>query len=410
MASFTLWCNVASGRSTFALGVALGLGACLLLMRPKPTWGVLTGAATVSVLATMASPMAGPFLLVAAAAWLLVGELSKAAALGAPPIVVIALTTTLFPFSGEQPMQAWDLWGPLIFSVLLVMAGPIQWRALKAGAGVYAAGAVLAYLIPTPVGSNVIRLAELFAAPVLLAALLAPGLQALRRLTLAGALVLSLAWVTEHTVQMLRTSTPVPAWATETRGVVSALDRLEADRVRVEAVPADNHREITALASHVNLARGWTRQFDVKRGRLFYDGSFSATAYRAWLDKWAVGFVVLASGTPDDYAEDEAKLVATKPNWLELEWKDKHWKVFRVRNAVPMVSAPASVVQSTSTDMVVRVPERGSVTVRIAYSPWLRAEGACLKRHGEFTQLTVETPGTYRISSGYGRSSGPSAC
>ena len=91
-------------------------------------------------------------------------------------------------------------------------------------------------------------------------------------------------------------STVVPAWAHDTTGVVEALDRLGADRTRVEVVPARNHREATALAPHVNLARGWNRQLDIERGRLFYDGTFSERTYRAWLDRWAVGFVVLPSG------------------------------------------------------------------------------------------------------------------
>ncbi|MCK1822761.1 hypothetical protein MTQ10_24965, partial [Streptomyces sp. XM83C] len=32
LASLALWCNVASGRTTFALGVAFGLAGCLLLV------------------------------------------------------------------------------------------------------------------------------------------------------------------------------------------------------------------------------------------------------------------------------------------------------------------------------------------------------------------------------------------
>jgi hypothetical protein len=50
------------------------------------------------------------------------------------------------------------------------------------------------------------------------------------------------------------------------------------------------------------------------------------------------------------------------------------------------------------------------VTVRVAYSPWLRAEGGCLERHGEFTRLTVSAPGEYRISSEYGRAPSPARC
>lgn len=44
---------------------------------------------------------------------------------------------------------------------------------------------------------------------------------------------------------------------------------------------------------------------------------------------------------------------------------------------------------------------RGSVGVKVAYSPWLHAEGGCPRRQGEFTPLTVNEPGVYRSSSEY---------
>ncbi|WP_443333266.1 glycosyltransferase family 87 protein [Streptomyces sp. CB01580] len=399
VATLTLWFNVASGRSTFALGVALALVSCLVL-----TGGACRPvvAAVFSALATMASPVAGLFLLVVGAGRLLNREWRKAAVLCVPAVAVVGLTTLLFPFSGEMPMATSDVWKPVLFGVLLVVLAPREWRVLRLGAGVYAAGVVLTALVPSPVGSNVIRLAELFGAPVLLAALLAHGVRLWRKVALGAALALSLQWVTQHAVHVLEMSTPVPAWATGTKGVVAALDRLGADRTRVEAVPAIDHRETTVLGPHVNLARGWNRQLDVERGALFYDGSFSAESYRSWLDHWAVGYVVLPEGTPDWAAKEEAALVRGEPDWLRLVWRDPYWRVYRVERATPMVSgAGASVVGGDSAGLVVRARERGSLTVRVAYSPWLRADGGCLERAGEWTRLRVPGAGDYRIGSSY---------
>ncbi|MEU6764855.1 hypothetical protein ABZ916_20275 [Streptomyces sp. NPDC046853] len=406
LASLAVWCNVASGRTTFALGIAFGFAACLVLVRERRI-----GAAVVcAALATMSSPVAGLFLVVAGAAYFLVRDWGRAAALVVPPVVVVGATTVLFPFNGEQLMPFDRIFPPVLFSLALIVAAPREWRVLRWGAGVYAAGTVLTYLIPSPIGTNVERLAELLAPTALLGALLIPALTRARRTVLIVALVLSSAWVGQKTADDLTVSTTVPEWAADTRGVVEELERLGADRGRVEVVPARNHREATALAPYVNMARGWNRQLDIERGRLFYDGTFSATTYRAWLDKWAVGYVVLPSGKPDGFAEDEAALVTGGPEWLEPVWRDAHWRVFRVKNAVPMVSKPASVVRSTGSTMVVRVPTREPVTLRLVYSPWLRAEGACLKKHGDFTRLTASAPGTYKISSGYGPSPGPSTC
>jgi hypothetical protein len=191
--------------------------------------------------------------------------------------------------------------------------------------------------------------------------------------------------------------------------VVGALDRLGADRTRVEVVPARNHREASGLAPYVNMARGWNRQLDMERARLFYDGSFSAATYRQWLDRWAVGYVVLPLGRPDGYAKVEARLIREdRPDWLEPVWQDEHWQVFRVRDAVPLVSGSASVVSTSSADVVVRMPGAGTTTVRVAHSPWLHVDGGgCLAPEGEFTRLTVSAPGEYRISSEYGPASRP---
>ncbi|MFF6977210.1 hypothetical protein ACFZAV_05545 [Streptomyces sp. NPDC008343] len=401
LAAFALWCNVASGRTTFALGVAFGLAACLLLTREKR----LVLAAAYAALATMASPVAGLFLVVVGAAFLLTRDWARALALLLPPAVTVGATTLLFPFKGEQLMFADRIWPPFFLGLAVTFLAPRSWRVARWSGAVYAAGAVLTYLIPSPIGTNVERFAELFAPAALLAVLVAqPRLAKVRRRLLITALVLSVCWVTKKTGDDLYVSTTVPAWAVETQGVVRALDHLGADRTRVEVVPARNHREASGLAPHVNMARGWNRQLDMERARLFYDGSFSAGTYRKWLDRWAVGYVVLPQGKPDGYAKVEARLIREdRPQWLEPVWQDEHWRIFRVRDAVPLVSDPASVVSTSSADLVVRMSRAGSATVRVAYSPWLHADGGgCLTQQGEFTRLTVTAPGEYRISSEYG--------
>ncbi|MFJ9196366.1 hypothetical protein [Streptomyces flaveolus] len=401
LASLALWCNVASGRTTFALGVAFGLAACVPLVRERR----LALAAAYAALATMASPVAGLFLAVVGAGFLLVRDWGRALVLLIPPAAVVGLTTLFFPFTGEQPMPADRIWPPVVLGLAVTALAPRAWRVARWSGAVYAVGTVLTYLIASPVGTNVERFVELFAPAALLAALLtAPRLRRVTSALLVVALVYSVGWAGKKTVDDLRVSTVVPAWAAETDGLVRALDGLGADRTRVEVVPARNHREAVGLAPHVNLARGWNRQLDVERGRLFYDGSFSAATYRAWLDRWGVGLVVLPLGRPDGPAEAEAALVRDpelRPEWLEPVWQDEHWRVYRVRDAEPLVSAPGTVVTTTGTELVLRADRPGPVTVKVAWSPWLRADGGCLAEDGEFTRLTVPAAGEYRISSAY---------
>lgn len=413
LAAAALWCNVVSGRTTFAVGIAFALVACLLVQGVEST--ALGGGAgrrsrtrlplacVSTALATMASPVAGLFLLVVGAAYGLDRQWRKAVVLSVPPCVIVAVTTLLFPFEGEQPMALGKLWMPLGVCAALLVAAPVSrtWRVVRAGAAVYAVGVVLTYLIASPIGTNVERLVGLAGPPVLLAALLAPGLDRTRRVVLAVVLLISVNWLRDKTLDDTDVSTVTPAWASHTDGLVDELRRLGADRTRVEVVPARNHREAAVLGAYVNNARGWNRQLDVERGRLFYDGSFSAEAYRAWLDRWAVGLVALHDGLPDGPATAEAALVRSGVPWLERVWGDAHWTVYRVRGAVPLVSAPGEVVRGDDARLVVRMSRAGSATVRIAYSPWLRAEGACVGRDGEWTRITVRRAGVYRLESPY---------
>ncbi|AXG82826.1 hypothetical protein [Streptomyces paludis] len=435
LGAVALWCNVASGRTTFALGVAIGLFALLLVQRRAP--GAALGAAlpsALAALATLASPVAGLFLVVAGAAYALDRQWVRGASLLVPPALVVGATTLLFPFQGEQPMAPGKLTTPLLVCAVLCCAAPRAWRVVRYGAAVYALGVVLTFLVSSPVGTNVERLVGLAGPPVLLAALLTRGVGPLRDLArtaprawrragrpavarpavlaavlpalLAGGVAFNSYWLLSKTDDDLAVSTVVPGWATRTDGVVAALERLGADRTRVEVVPARNHREADVLAAHVNMARGWNRQLDVERGRLFYANhtgtdTLDPAAYRAWLDRWAVGLVVVPHGKPDGPAEAEAALVASGPDWLERVWGDADWTVYRVRNAVPLVPAPATVVRGDDAELTVRLPAAGSVTVRIAYSPWLHAPGACVQRDGDWTKLTVTEPGDYRLGSAY---------
>ena len=412
LGAFGLWANVASGRTTFALGLAFGLAGLLAVAGRPERPALLTAGALGALLATLASPVAGLFLLVAGAGYLIERRYAKCLALSVPPVAVGALTAALFPFHGEQPMPAGRMLMPLLLSGALVWAAPRAWRVTRAATVVYAVGVVLTCLVTSPIGTNVERLAALFAPAVLIACLRCTARSGGVRTAVcrlgppALALAVSVTWTGVATVNDLRVTTSVPAWATHTDGVLAQLDRLDADRDRVEVVPARNHREAALFAPHTQLMRGWNRQLDVERGRLFYEGALDAPRYHAWLRHWAVGYVVVPDGKPDGPAEHEAALVTSGQDWLEPVWHDTYWRIYRVRDAEPLVSAPARVVRAGEAAVVLRVPRAGAVTVRVRYSPWLRADGACVRPEGPWTRLTVRRAGVYRLDSSY--ANGPS--
>lgn len=187
-------------------------------------------------------------------------------------------------------------------------------------------------------------------------------------------------------------------------------------------VPASSHRESSAFPSYVNLARGWNRQADLERNPLFYDGTLTAEGYRAWLDRWAVHYVVLPADKPDSGGEAEAELLRGGLPYLSQVWGDENWRLLRVDAPTSLVSGPAQVVRAGADQLVVEVSAPGRVLVRIPHSPWLGlVDGAgkpvppprdantagCLFKaapdaYGDaWTELLAPAPGEYRVSAKY---------
>ncbi|MGW1994948.1 hypothetical protein [Embleya sp. NPDC001921] len=398
LGALMIWCNVASGRTTFALGTAIGLGALLA--------GRRSVIALCSAAATLASPIAGLFLLVVGAAAAIDWNWSRAVPLILPPCATLAAASLLFPFHGEQPMPGERLLMPLAVCVAVVVTAPREWRLPRVGSAVYALGVVLCYLIPSPVGTNVVRLAATFGPPLLLAALTArwAGSNGRRRVVHAFGitfLVLTTMHILNATVRDLRVTATVPSWHGHTDDVVRELRLRGAERTRIEVVPNRDHREAAVLAPHFNLARGWNRQLDVERGRLFYDGTLTPDTYHAWLKLWAVEFVVLNSGTPDSSGREEARIVRSGPTWLRPVWGNGEWTVYHVLDAVPLIDEPAKVLRADEAEIIVHIPAPGSYTLRVVYSPWLSMDGGCVRPIGEWTRLTVPKGGDYKVGSPY---------
>ncbi|MEZ0111499.1 hypothetical protein ABH920_005517 [Catenulispora sp. EB89] len=425
--TFALWCDLAAGRVTFAIGLMFGLAAIAAAGNDRtPGWGRVALAAALSFLAVCASPLAGLFVEVAAAALLLTGRVRAGIALGVPGPAVVLLTSLLFPFGGVDPVGGSTIMvtaGCAVAAALLVPGGPDAapvWRVVRIGALLYAAGAGLTLLIDTPLGSNVERLALIFGSVVFLAALCArgdvpwpklprPSLTWLR----TGALVVAFAIAGFWTVSSDIVGIPMPSSKAQGAGLVAELQSLhvEATGARVEAVPMQNHWESWGLTGVAELARGWNRQADVQRNALFYDGTLTGTAYYDWLQKWAVGYVAvptLPASELDYSARAEAVLIATHPAWLQQVWQDSSWRLLKFTDAVALASPPATIVATDAAHVVLDVPQNPegvvTTTVRVQWSPWLRVDGpagACLVRDGDWTQLEVAAPGRYTIDSDY---------
>ncbi|WP_205625511.1 MFS transporter [Actinomadura atramentaria] len=405
-AAFAISCNAGSGRVTFGLGLAFALLAVLIAFtphgRPVPR---AAGMFALGLLATLASPVAGLFLMVVSAALILTGRWRAGVAIGAGPPLVVGVTTALFPFTGVQPIGFGSIVAPAMASVLaLLLCAPRSWRIVRIGAGVYAVGVLLTYLIPSPIGSNVERLSLLFGGMLLLSAI--AGTTRLWRLAVMSvAFVVSAAWMMVKPIDDIIHTRPAAATAGTVAGLRAELDRYGADRGRIEVVPLRSHWETSGLARNYLLARGWNRQVDAERYPLFYDeGALTPASYHAWLRTWAVRFVVLPEQETDWAATGEAGLVRAGQPYLREVYRDAYWRLYAVADAVPLVELPSTVARARADELAVDVPSRGSVLIRVAWSPWLGVTGTgggCLERDGEFVRLHAPGPGRYTIGARY---------
>ncbi|MEV7236358.1 MFS transporter [Streptomyces sp. NPDC051020] len=389
---FAYLCNALSGRVTFGLGLMFAVGAvatvfCWPYRWRYKRWAKAAVAAPLAGLATASSPVAGLFLGVVAAALFLNKRRPGAYALGLAPVAVVALSSWLFPFSGTQPMSIATLSLPFLFAVLVFLLVPRDWSTVRTAAAVYGVGTLLTYVIDSQIGSNVTRMAMLFAGVVLLAALPYAVPRSRRWYALLLAFVGMNFWIGFKGVDDIVRTAPTASWTRELAPLVNELQEVGAERGRVEVVPASSHREASALASYVNLARGWNRQADMERNPLFYDDTLNSANYRQWLDRWAVHYVVLPKGQPDATgAVQEAELVQRGQPYLRRIWSDSSWQLFEVDSPVPLADPPATVDRAGAGELTIHVKRAGRVLIRIPYSRWLALvddEGKSVERPQE---------------------------
>ncbi|GAA4230356.1 hypothetical protein GCM10022254_24980 [Actinomadura meridiana] len=404
-AAFALSCNSASGRVTFGLGLTFALMAVIVAFTPHGTPALrAAGMVGLGLLSTLSSPVAGLFLMVLAAALFLTGRRRAGICIAAGPPIVVGTTSLLFPFSGVQPISLTAIVLPAIASVIAILTcAPRGWTLVRLGAGIYLLGITLTWLIPSPVGSNVERLSLLFGGMFLLSAV-ARAHGRVRIAVLSLAFIVTASWQVVKPVDDLIHTEPADAAAGHASALIAELQSVGAEDARIEVVPLRSHWESSGLSRHFVLARGWNRQVDAERHKLFYEeGALTATSYRDWLYKWAVQYVVLPEQERDWSARDEAAIVEDGQPYLTQVWRDEHWRIFRVLQSTPLVDRPASVHELNSGELIVDMPSPGSVLVRVYWSPWLRVTGgdACLSRAGDFVRLKADKAARYKIAAPY---------
>ncbi len=379
-----------SARLTFALGIAVGLGAILLATHGRHRWACAAAVAT-----TLASPVAGAFLALGAVAWWLAERGWPPVALGAAALGPAALLGLAFPEGGSFPFVASSFWPGLVGAVAFALAVPREARVVRLGAALYVLVVIASYVLDTPMGGNVMRLGALAAGPLLACLLYSRDRRVLALLALP---FLYWQWIApaDDWVRAAEDRSVHPGYYEGLNGFLRG--RREAvGPFRVEIPFTDNHWESRWVAPVAPLARGWERQLDLERNALFYDDRpLTAARYRRWLDDNAVRFVALADAPVDYSAAAEAALLRGGLPYLRPAWRDAHWRVWEVRRARPLASGAARLTALEGERVRLRASRAGTADVRVRFTPyWRLARGdGCVRRaRGDWTRLRLTRPG-----------------
>lgn len=391
--------NLAVGRLAFSLGLAFALGT-LLALQKRRRWLALG----LALLCPLSSPLAAAFLALAVGAWGLAGRRLRRSDLAtrrtgwavlATALAPVAVLALAFPEGGRFPFAVGGFVLDVVVGVVLLRLLPRDQPTLRAGTVVYLVVCTAAFLVATPVGGNVSRLAMMVAGPLL--ALVVVRRRALL-LAVLGPPLLWWQWapVLEAAAGPDRDPSIDAAYY---EPLVSFLRSQGAATARTEVVFTRRHWETAYVAPYVPLARGWERQLDLRYNTLFYEPGLGVGRYRRWLVDNAVRFVALPDAPLDESGLVEAELLRAGVPGLRPVWRDANWQVWEVDGTRPMVEGPATLAETGPDWFALDVTGPGEVVVRLRYtSHWAVGGGgrAGPTAHG-WTRVWPTGPGRVEI-------------
>ncbi len=389
--------NLLSARLTFALGLAVGLGALLAARR-----GRQVPALALAFACPLASPLAGLFLAGAGAAWALGRRKLAPAWLVAASLAPLLALQIAFPEGGTFPFPATELVLLLIALIAGALVLPAEQRVLRTGFAIYAVVAVAAFLVPSPLGYNCGRLALIAVGP-----LLACALRGRRALLLAATAPLLLFWSWAPSASDLEDVGGPSASAAYYAPLESFLARHDEPPARVEIPFTKQHWEAVYVARHFMLARGWERQLDRERNPIFYQDrkALDPDAYLRWLRAAGVRYVAVPDAQLDESARAEVGAIAARPSYLDRVWSSRHWEVYAVRDATPLLSGPGSLLSVRPDSFTLQARRPGRFLVRLHFSPYwqVHGEAGCVMRGPNgWTRLLISRAGRQQVTTDFG--------
>ena len=390
--------QIAIGQLPFLMGEALALAALLAASRRR--W-IVSGALALG--ASLTSPLAGAFLVLVIVAWAVSSHrpcLRPLIGICVITALPVAITSIAFPGTGVFPYPSRDAALELLMIAVLTAAVPRRHRALRIGGLLYMGAMIASYVIASPMGGNVSRLAESVALP-LVACVLWPT----RRMLLAVVMVPMVLWQWVPAWPAMTTQPDeASTYAAYYAPLVTFLSAEPNVPSRVEVVPTKAHFEVSYVAPAVSLARGWERQVDTADNAVFYDaGALTAASYRAWLVDSGAQYVALPDAPLDFAATAEGALVRDGVPGLTPVWQSEHWTVFAVDGATGIVDGPASLDAINGDVVSVHVDAAGTVRLKMRYNNhWsIEPQPTCVGRDPSgWLTFAAPQPGLYELRVG----------
>lgn len=379
------------GRLTFGLGVTVGLACVHAAQLERPRAAVLLAAGC-----TLASPVAGLFLAMCAAADWLAHRRPLGLAIAAAAMTPALLLAVTFPEGGRQPFSVGALSAIVLFSALVLWLVPARERTIRVTAALYIASALLAFVVASPMGGNASRLGAMFAGPVLVCA--AYGRVPTRALAFAAVPLMAWQWYAPVR-ETIKGATDPSGQAAYFEPLLGFLEGRADAADRVEIPFTRLHWEAVHVARYHPLARGWLTQLDTKYHGLFHDGrgdDLTAESYRRWLLQQGVRFVAVPGVPLDPSAKAAARVIAQRPAYLRPVWRNADWRVYEVRGGGVLSGSAADVERLGPESFTVRMRRPGLALVRVRWSPYWSIESgsACLAESADgWTVVHARRPG-----------------
>ena len=319
---------------------------------------------------------------------------------------------SLFPAGGRYDFRVQELVWALVACGLtaFVASRSPRGRLLAILFVLLGAACVAAFLVDSPVGSNITR----FRTVVLPFGLLALGLVGWRPRWLA--LRVCDARGRLHVQPLRRGRDRLDGHPGLARRLLAAGARVPANGARARTTastscrPSTTGRRTTCRKPASRMARGWYRQLDLARNPVLYDAGLTGAQYRGWLRENGVRFVLLPRAQLDRVAaKAQAALLRSGRSGLVEVASGSDWTIYELPRATPILTGPsrAGLTALDHERIAGWTGAPGEFLLRARYTPyWSVAAGdVCVERTaGGMTRVVARRAGPFelRIANGAG--------